>query len=53
MQKNPRMTLDDVLEDMRSHGMSMAKDVLSQCLRQGVFPFATVLGVSPTGKAKF
>lgn len=53
MPKKPRMTMDDVLEDMRSHGMSMDKGVLSQCLKQGVFPFATVLGTSPTGKAKF
>ena len=51
--KKPRMTLDDVLEDMRQHGMPMQKQVLSECLKKGVFPFATVLGISPTGRANF
>ena len=35
--KKPRMTLDDVLEDMRQHGMPMQKQVLSECLKKGVF----------------
>ena len=52
MQK-PRMTLDDVLSDMRKPGMPMEKRTLSECLKQGVFPFATVLGISPTGRANF
>lgn len=51
--KKPRMTLDDVLADMRSKGMPMEKRVLSECLKKGVFPFATVLGISPTGRANF
>lgn len=49
----PRMTLDDVLADMRAHGMPMEKGVLSECLKKGVFPFATVLGTGPTGRAHF
>ena len=49
----PRMTLDDVLSDMRAHGMPIEKRTLSECLKQGVFPFATVLGISPTGRANF
>lgn len=53
MPNNPRMTLDDVLEDMRAHGMPMAKDTLSHCLTEGIFPFAHILSVSPTGKTKF
>ena len=51
--KKPRMTLDDVLADMGSKGMPMEKRVLSECLKKGVFPFATVLGISPTGRANF
>ena len=51
--KNPRMTLDDVLADMRANGMSIQKQVLSECLKKGIFPCATVLGISPTGRANF
>ena len=53
MPKKPRMTLDDVLADMRAHGMSMDKGILSQCLKEGVFPFAHIIGTGPTGKATF
>ena len=53
MSKKPRMTLDDVLSDMRAHGMGMDKRVLSQCLKEGIFPFAKILGIGPTGKANF
>lgn len=53
MPKKPRMTLDDVLADMRAHGMSMTKDVLSECLKQNIFPFAHIIGISPTGRANF
>lgn len=49
----PRMTMDDVLEDMRTHGMPMEKQTLSQCLRNGVFPFASIIGVGPTGRTSF
>lgn len=40
---SPRMTLDDVLEDMRAHDMKMGKALLTECLRQGVFPFCRVV----------
>lgn len=50
MPRNPRMTLDEVLEDMRSSGMSIGKEVLSHCLKNGVFPFGHVVGTSPTGR---
>lgn len=53
MQKNPRMTLDDVIDDMRSRGMPMNKANLSHCLKEGIFPFAHVIGYSPTGRANF
>ena len=47
------MTLDDVLADMRAHGMPMEKRTLSECLKNGVFPFATLLGISPSGRTNF
>ena len=53
MSKSPRMTLDDVLEDMRAHGMSMEKGALSHCLQEGIFPFAHILSVGPTGRVTF
>lgn len=37
---SPRMILDDVLTEMRKHGMSMSKTTLVEGIRQGVFPFA-------------
>lgn len=49
MSKSPRMTLDDVIEDMRSRGMPMNKANLSHCLQEGIFPFAHILSVGPTG----
>ena len=53
MPKTPRMTLDDVLEDMRAHGMPMEKRSLSQCLKDGIFPFGTVIKTGPTGRTTF
>jgi len=52
MPKSPRMTLDDVLDDMRINGMSMGKDLLIACLREGVFPFAHVI-VNGNGRANY
>lgn len=37
---SPRMILNDVLTEMRKHGMSMSKTTLVEGIRQGVFPFA-------------
>lgn len=53
MAKKPRMTLDDVLVDMRANGMAMEKGVLSHCLKEGIFPFAHVISIGPTGRATF
>lgn len=49
---SPRMTLDDVLADMRAHGMSMGKAALITCLKEGIFPFAHIIG-EPGGKTNF
>lgn len=50
MPKSPRMTLDEILDDMRLNGMSMGKDLLIACLRDGVFPFAHIV-VNSNGRA--
>lgn len=49
----PRMTLDDVLLDMRSRGMPMHKKTLSDLLKSGAFPFAILASVGKTGRANF
>ena len=51
MPKSPRMTTDDVLADMRAHGMSISKPSLIACIRDGVFPFAHIISNGPTGRA--
>lgn len=53
MKISPRMTVDDVLLDMRSHGMSIGKGALCHCLREGIFPFAHIIGVGQTGRTDF
>lgn len=53
MAKKPRMTFDDVLEDMRSHGLKLGKELLLQCARQGVFPFIHVIANEVTGKIQY
>lgn len=53
MAKKPRMTFDDVLEDMRSHGMSIGKDLLTLCFNQGVFPFAHIITHPKTGTVQY
>ena len=51
--KKPRMTLDDVLLDMRELGMKMNKKHISQCMKDGTFPFGKVISVGPTGRTTF
>lgn len=50
---NPRMTIDDVAKDMRANGMPIEKGMLSQCMKEGIFPFAHVISVSETGRTTF
>ena len=51
--KKGRMTLDDVIVDLRSRGCPINKKVLSDLLKNGTFPFATVLNVGKTGRTSF
>ena len=53
MNKKPRMTLDDVANDMRAHGMAIEKGILSQCLKEKIFPFAHIVSVGETGRTTF
>ena len=53
MTKSPRMTTDDVLADMRSHGMSISKPALLARLKDGVFPFAHIINDVTNGRANF
>ena len=36
---SPRMILNDVLAEMRKHGMSISDSILYEGIKQGVFPF--------------
>lgn len=53
MSNKARMTLDDVLADMRSRGCPMHKKALSDLIKNGTFPFATILNVGKTGRTSF
>ena len=53
MLKNPRMTFDDVLDDMRAHGMKMGKDLLTLCFNQGIFPFCHIITHPKTGNIQY
>lgn len=53
MDKKARMTLDDVLADLRSRGVALSKTNLCAQLKSGEFPFATLLGTSPTGRSNY
>lgn len=46
----PRMTLEEVCADMRTHGMSINNQTLSDGIAAGAFKFGTVISVGPTGK---
>lgn len=49
---SPRMTMDEVLEDMRAHGMKMSKALLTECFVQEIFPFCRNVKL-PSGSNNF
>lgn len=53
MAMKPRMTFDDVLADMREHGMRIGKDLLTLCFNQGIFPFAHIITHPKTGTVQY
>lgn len=48
-----RMTLQDVMVDMRSRGLRMNMASISTGIKCGAFPFGKVLNVGGTGRATF
>lgn len=51
--ENPRMTIHEVMVDMRSRGLPMSLKTISECLKSGVFPFGHILNTGPTGRTTF
>lgn len=49
----PTMTLAEVVADMRSRGMKIKESTVSDGIASGIFPFGSILGVSPTGRRNF
>lgn len=49
----PRMTLNDVMVDMRKRGLTMTVKSISDCLKSGVFPFGHVINTGSTGRTTF
>jgi len=43
---SPRMTVNDVLNDMRGKGFKISPKTFRECVDAGRFPFVTVLGES-------
>lgn len=46
----PRMTLAEVVADMRSRGVRIKVNTLSDGIASGTFPFGSILSVGETGR---
>lgn len=49
----PRMTLQEVLTEMRRRGMSIGQATLADMIEAGKVPFATMIGYGDTGRRSF
>ena len=49
----PRMTVNDVLQEMRQRGMSIGQGTLSDGIADGTFPFGKVMGIGKAGRRNF
>ena len=49
----PRMTIKEVVDDMRRRGMGMTNKTVTDNIAAGIFPFGTVLNVGETGRRTF
>lgn len=49
----PRMTLNEVLTEMRSRGLSMGQATLADMIEAGKVPFATMIGYGDSGRRSF
>lgn len=50
---NPRMSVHEVMAEMRKRGMAISQYVLADGIEQGMFPFGQVVRKGPTGKRCF
>mgnify|MGYP004539569993 CR=1 FL=1 len=53
MDKKPRMTLAEVLGEMRERGMSIGQGALTAGIENGAFPFGRVMSTGKTGRRQF
>lgn len=53
MSKGPRMTITDVMKDMRSRGMPMTFNTIANCIKTGVFPFGHILNTGSSGRTTY
>lgn len=51
--KKPRMTLSEVLTEMRSRGLSMGQATLADMIEEGKVPIATMIGYGDSGRRSF
>ncbi len=49
----PRMTVNDVLTEMRRRGMSIGQETLANGIADGTFPFGKVMGIGKAGRRNF
>ena len=50
---NPKMTINEVVADMRSIGMKVGHGTVSDGIVSGLFPFGKLLAESPSGRRTF
>lgn len=49
----PKMTLQDVFDDMKKRGFLLNYRSFQSGLEQGMFPFVRILGVGPSGRRTY
>lgn len=49
----PRMSVNDVLAEMRQRGMPIGQGTLSDGIADGTFPFGKVMGIGKAGRRNF
>jgi hypothetical protein len=50
---NPRMTLKDVADDMRSRGCGLALHTIADRIEDGTFPFGKITSTGNSGRRTF
>lgn len=51
--KKARMTLSEVLTEMRARGLSIGQATLADMIEAGKVPFATMIGYGDSGRRSF